>query len=127
MLKAWMQGECIVTEGAVVEGDRYSGFCCHGFDWEVRVIFRDDTHPRYSSIWGICANLDCKNYQQALFGVDDPWRGTKNVCLEDFEEWLATQREETHATENTAGDTETPEELISAWNRRASEAETGVE
>jgi hypothetical protein len=84
MLKAQWDGPEIITEGTVQEGDKYLGFCCKGHDWEVFHIFSEQ------SIWGTCDNLDCPNYQVDI-GPDDPYRGVKYICLEDFEEWLADE------------------------------------
>lgn len=70
----------------VKEGDVFTGFCCEGYDWEVRLIFPDTTHPGDSEVWGRCSNPDCANYQPG-YGPDDPWRGVGRISVDDLEEW----------------------------------------
>lgn len=80
------------TECMIIETEtRIDSFCCEGYQWEVLLIFPSDT-AGHNSIWGICDNPCCPNYQ-ANIGPDDPYRGVKNACEEDILEWLE-QREQ---------------------------------
>lgn len=85
----------IETSGEVCEGDVYNGFCCIGFDWEVRLIFPDPT-PDLNEIWGRCQNENCQNYSKEQ-GESDPYRGVSTISQEDFEEWLANKSRKTSA------------------------------
>lgn len=87
MLRAYFQNDEMVTEGEICEGEFYQDFCCEGFGWEVRWVYHE-TEPGYNSIWGHCENIECPRFQKDI-GPSDPWRGVRNVCQEEFAEWLA--------------------------------------
>jgi hypothetical protein len=58
MLTIQIEGEELVTSGAVETGEVYQNYCCVGFDWEVALIF-DAPDPEHNSIWGVCHNPNC--------------------------------------------------------------------
>lgn len=75
----------LITTGQIEVGDIYPGLCCAGYNWEVVLIFPNDT-PAYHSIWGTCQNPACTGKD----GVGtEHYQGVSNWLQEDFEERLA--------------------------------------
>ena len=75
----------IVITGEMAEDDVVQNYCCAGFAWEVAYIHKLDA--AWTSIWGICANPECPNYQVDV-GPTDMYRGVSNVSVESLAEWL---------------------------------------
>lgn len=67
----------------------YPGFCCQGFDYEIRLIFPPGKNDpvEYTSIWGSCQNPNCP-----VHCVEPPemdmYRGVSQYLLDDFEDIL---------------------------------------
>ncbi len=99
MLKARIDGDELVTQGELVVGDMYFGFCCEGHAWEVVMIpvstnfgmvqLSDET--KWQSVWGVCHNPECPVVDESFNErpEEDPYRGVTNHCFEDFVEQLA--------------------------------------
>lgn len=51
----------IVITGEMAKGDVVQNYCCAGFAWEVAYIHKLDA--TWTSIWDVCANRYCPNYQ----------------------------------------------------------------
>jgi hypothetical protein len=86
MLKAHINNENeIISIGVVKVDDVYPSYCCAGFDWLVCLIFPYEDDRGGMSIWGVCQNPNCPDWD----GTDDDYyRGVSNICLEDFAERL---------------------------------------
>ena len=78
--------EPLVITGEMTVGDKVPNRCCQGFDWEVMAVFPADT-PEDVSVWGLCYNPDCPDYQQDI-GPADTYRGVTHVSVGDLAEWL---------------------------------------
>jgi hypothetical protein len=99
MIQAHFEGDEIIYTGIVSEGDVYPDLCCVGWGWEVAVIFLA-SYRGNQSIWGVCENPDCPEYQ-ADIGPDDAYRGVSSILQDDLAEWLAGQQP--HAAQLRAG------------------------
>lgn len=72
--------------GEMQVGEVVPNRCCQGFDWKVVEIF-PDANPEWVSLWGVCDNPDCPQYQ-ANIGPGDFYRGVTNALVCDLAEWL---------------------------------------
>lgn len=73
--------ELIIT-GSMHVGEKISGLCCPGHDWEVLTIFPDDD-PGFVSVWGKCENLECPAEKNDPF-----WHGVSSYLQEDIADML---------------------------------------
>ena len=75
--------EDVEISGTLVQDEKILGYCCPGFDWEVRLVFDDSSIPAYASYWGCCYNPDCP-----VEADDSEYRGVQTASGETIAGWL---------------------------------------
>lgn len=82
LINASEHDEAVEISGTLEVGEKIPGYCCPGFDWEVRIVFPDPILA-YTSYWGCCYNPDCP-----VDADDAVYRGVKSASGETIAEWL---------------------------------------
>ncbi len=80
MIKAYIEGNKLLSSGEVYEGDIYFGFCCKKFDWKVAMTG--------ILIWGIYQNFNCP-----VNNNPTGWyQGVSAINQEELELYLAEEK-----------------------------------
>lgn len=97
MLTARIDGDNLITEGQVNEGEHYPGLCCGGFGTEVIWISEFSDDPTDITIYAACDNPACRHRHPgdaiAIYG----WQ------FDDFAERLAGMSEMAEHWPDTGG------------------------
>lgn len=90
MLAAQIINDELIYVGQPEVGEKYPGYCCAGFDFEIAIAWPKTAAWDSVSGYGCCLNPNCPNWDGT---PDDMYRGVKSWQIEDFAERIVAKEE----------------------------------